>query len=70
MAPAVIEKLLRERPDGWFRDYDAMLLRALVDAVEEGKRIQGANVNDGSMASICGSKSTTRSCTRRCNAFR
>jgi penicillin amidase len=45
IGPAVIEKLLRDRPDGWFRDYDATLLRALVDAVEEGKRIQGENVN-------------------------
>jgi len=44
MGPAVVEKLLRERPDGWFRDYDTTLLRALVDAVEEGKRIQGDNV--------------------------
>jgi penicillin amidase len=41
MGPAVIEKLLRERPDGWFRDYDAMLLHSLVDAVDEAKRIQG-----------------------------
>ena len=44
MAPAVVEKLLSERPDGWFRDYDSMLLRALVDAVEEGSRIQGRDV--------------------------
>ena len=44
MGPAVVEKLLRERPDGWFRDYDTALLRALVDAVEEGKRMQGENV--------------------------
>ena len=44
MGPAVIEKLLRERPEGWFRDYDATLLRALVDAVDEAKRIQGGNV--------------------------
>jgi penicillin amidase len=43
MGPAVIGKLLRERPDGWFRDYDATLLRALVDAVDEAKRIQGGN---------------------------
>jgi len=42
MAPAVVEKLLRERPEGWFHDYDEMLLRALVDAVEEGQRIQGS----------------------------
>ena len=37
-------RLLRERPDGWFADYDAMLLRSLVDAVDEGKRIQGGNL--------------------------
>ncbi len=43
MAPAVIEKLLRERPPGWFRDYDAMLLRALVDGLEDGRRMQGGN---------------------------
>jgi penicillin amidase len=45
MGPAVVEKLLRERPDGWFRDYDTTLLRTLMDAVEEGKRIQGDNVS-------------------------
>jgi penicillin amidase len=44
MGPAVIEKLLRDRPDGWFRDYDTALLRALIDAVDEAKRIQGGNV--------------------------
>jgi penicillin amidase len=44
MAPVAIEKLLRERPQGWFRDYDEMLLRALVDAVEEGRRMQGPDV--------------------------
>ena len=41
MAPVVVERLLRERPAGWFGDYDDMLLRALADAVEEGRRIQG-----------------------------
>ena len=41
MAPAVVERLLRERPAGWFGDYDEMLLRALADAVEEGRRMQG-----------------------------
>jgi penicillin G amidase len=44
MARAVIERLLRERPAAWFRDYDEMLLTALVDAVEEGKRMQGQDV--------------------------
>lgn len=41
MSPAVVEKLLRERPAGWFADYDQMLLAALVDAVDEGERMQG-----------------------------
>jgi penicillin amidase len=44
MGRAVVEKLLRERPAGWFADYDEMLLRALVDAVEEGKRMQGRDI--------------------------
>jgi penicillin amidase len=44
MAPAIVEKLLRERPAGWFPDYDAMLLTALVDAVDEGSRMQGRDV--------------------------
>jgi penicillin amidase len=44
MAPVVVEKLLRERPEGWFHDYDELLLRALADAVEEGTRIQGRDV--------------------------
>lgn len=44
LAQAVVEKLLRGRPSGWFDDYDGMLLRALVDAVEEGGRMQGRDV--------------------------
>ena len=41
LAPVAVEKLLRERPAGWFPDYDEMLRRALTDAVEEGRRLQG-----------------------------
>jgi penicillin amidase len=41
MAPVVVQRLLTERPAGWFADYDDMLLRALSDAVEEARRIQG-----------------------------
>jgi penicillin G amidase len=44
MARAVVERLLRERPSGWFGDYDQMLLGALADAVEEGKRIEGTDI--------------------------
>ncbi|HUI56413.1 MAG TPA: penicillin acylase family protein [Bryobacteraceae bacterium] len=45
MGAALVEKLLRERPETWFRDYDAMLLRALTDAIDEGRRMQGANLS-------------------------
>jgi penicillin amidase len=41
MATTAIEKLLRQRPPGWFRDYNEMLLSAFADAVEECTRIQG-----------------------------
>jgi penicillin G amidase len=44
MAAAVVEKLLRERPPGWFPDYDTMLAVALTDAVDEGQRIQGRDI--------------------------
>ena len=44
MAPLVLERLLRERPAGWFLDYDELLLRTLVDALEEGMRIQGRDI--------------------------
>jgi penicillin amidase len=44
MASAAVAKLLRERPAGWFNDYDEMLVRALADAVEEGRRAQGDNL--------------------------
>jgi len=45
MAAPVVEKLLRERPSGWFPDYDAMLMSALNGAIEEGTRLQGHNVS-------------------------
>ncbi len=41
MAPAVIERLLRERPPDWFDDYDSLLLKSFEDAMEEGRRLQG-----------------------------
>jgi penicillin amidase len=44
MSSAIVDKLLRERPDGWFRDYNEVLLRALVDAVEEGRNLYGQDV--------------------------
>jgi penicillin G amidase len=44
LGAVAMERLLRERPAGWFRDYDEMLLRALVDAVEEGRRMEGQDI--------------------------
>ena len=44
LAPVVVEQILEQRPAGWFQDYDAMLLRALSDAVEEGSRMQGRDL--------------------------
>ncbi len=41
MVGPVIERILRERPSNWFRDYDQLLVRCFVDAMEEGKRMQG-----------------------------
>ncbi|MBZ5603990.1 MAG: penicillin acylase family protein [Acidobacteriia bacterium] len=45
MAPAVVEKLLRERPAGWFDDYDALLLKCLASAMEEGTKIEGSKIS-------------------------
>ena len=53
-----MEHLLRERPAGWFDDYDEMLLRAFVDAVEEGRGCRAAIRAAGNTATICGSRST------------
>ncbi len=43
IAQAVVERLLRTRPKVWFGDYDAMLLRAFTDALNEGDRIVTLN---------------------------
>jgi penicillin amidase len=44
MATAVTERLLRERPREWFGDWDALLLRSLQTALDEGRKLQGRNV--------------------------
>jgi penicillin amidase len=41
LAPAVIERLLKQRPAGWFGDYNQILLQCFADAMEEGQRMQG-----------------------------
>src|SRR5262249_30699018 len=43
-ATAVIEKLLRERPSGWFANYDQLLVENLVRAIDRGQTIQGSRV--------------------------
>ena len=46
MAPVVIEKLLRERPVGWFKDYDELLVNSLAAGISAGEKIAGSNVSD------------------------
>jgi len=41
MATTALEKLLRERPAGWFADWDRLLVDVLADALDEGRRMQG-----------------------------
>jgi penicillin amidase len=43
-ASPVIERLLTERPPGWFADYDELLVSTLAKAVGEGVKVQGSNV--------------------------
>jgi len=45
MAPAVAERLLRERPRDWFADWDALLLKCLTRAVNAGSETQGSKVS-------------------------
>lgn len=45
MSVSAVARLLRERPSGWFADYDEALVRALADAVDECRRMQGSAVN-------------------------
>jgi penicillin amidase len=45
MARSVVERLLRERPQSWFPDYDALLLRCLTGALDQGSKIQGSKVS-------------------------
>jgi penicillin amidase len=43
-ASPVIERMLRERPQGWFANYDDLLVNTLAKALAEGVKIQGSNV--------------------------
>ena len=46
MAPVVIERLLHERPPGWFKDYDQLLVDSLLAAVGAGEKQQGSKIAD------------------------
>ncbi len=41
LATSVVERVLRERPSGWFGDYRELLLKCFAEAMEEGRRMQG-----------------------------
>jgi len=43
-AATAVERLLAERPAGWFDDYDRLLLDCLQDAIDEGRRMQGQDL--------------------------
>ena len=43
ISPAVVESLLRDQPADWFPDYNALLLHAFADGMDEGQRMQGTN---------------------------
>jgi penicillin amidase len=43
MAGPLLERLLRDRPEHWFQNYDQLLLRTFSDAIEEGRRRFGRN---------------------------
>lgn len=42
-APGAVEALLRERPTGWFADWDQMLVDALTEAFQSSRRQAGSN---------------------------
>ena len=44
IGPAHIESLLDRQTPGWFPDWDAVLLRALGEGIEEGQRAQGTDI--------------------------
>jgi penicillin G amidase len=44
MAPAVVEQILDRGARGWFQDRDALLMRALSEGLQNGRRLQGGNV--------------------------
>jgi penicillin amidase len=44
MAPAALERLLRERPRDWFPDFDQLLMKCFSEAIEEGTKLHGSKI--------------------------
>jgi penicillin amidase len=44
MGTTAVHRLLRDRPAGWFPDYDAMLMKCFSDAVSAGAKLDGSKV--------------------------
>jgi len=44
MAPAVLADILDKGAHGWFQDEDSLLLRALSNGIEDGRKTQGSHV--------------------------
>jgi penicillin amidase len=44
-APEVVERMLRERPAGWFKDYDQQLIDSLAAGIAVGERSQGSKIS-------------------------
>ncbi|MEQ1884202.1 MAG: penicillin acylase family protein [Bryobacteraceae bacterium] len=40
--PQAVERIVRQRPAGWFPDWDAVMVRALVGAFDEAAKTQGS----------------------------
>lgn len=45
MGAAVMERLLRERPKGWFADWDELLVKVLRAAIDEGAKTYGRSIS-------------------------
>lgn len=46
MAPSVIERLLKERPNDWFKEgYDDMMVNALASAISRGTELFGSSIS-------------------------
>ena len=45
LAPEIVERILRQRPTGWFKDYDQQLIDSLAAGIATGEKIQGSKLS-------------------------